>query len=398
VIKWIKSYGYAGTQSHDLAENDEGGVVIIGSGCIGHNFIIYTDSLGNVKWSKSYPMVTVTGGQDILRLSSTEYLISGMATNWTMNAGFLMSVSKTGVCNWYKHYDISSQVNCWFKKTIPLHTGGFASLMRVSYNGKTGCAIIRTGSTGAPLWHKTFFFPSTIETEDIIALDKEGAFMVAGMITYSGIASTQGLLIKADSSGNFLWAKTTGKGFNQGQGADRMTNLLASEKDTYYATGFAEGGNLWLLKDSLGLCNSMSDQTVTSNSNLILSNGLPVPVNVSFSVTSLSYTVGGGYHVKSIVCSENLPLLVGIKGEKRANDSFSFFPNPAVNKIVLHYLGSETTETIKIIDMSGRNVQNHVLTNAADHELRLDLSPGVYQIVLSRGQKNITKRLVIIGE
>jgi PKD repeat protein len=108
-------------------------------------------------------------------------------------------------------------------------------------------------------------------------------------------------------------------------------------------------------------------------------------------------SVSGNYYVVytdingCTAASALFNFIIGIEDEPGI--SFSIYPNPASEKVILD-AGTIVKANIKIMDLSGRTVIN---TKMNQSQLQVDLSAlasGVYMIKVEYGSKSITKKIV----
>jgi hypothetical protein len=196
------SYGGASIQKIQITS--DGGNILIGYGPdslnINHsrNYIIKTDSLGNIQWSR---FIKDTASMLVECITETNggYLIGGIY--YTPRFGFLLKIDMSGNILWSKSYNGSQTIEL-FQKT----DRGFILLgMGTSYNG--GIYLAEIDSAGSVNWSRTFnsgwFFP-----QGIVPTEDKGFIVVAKKESYTYGKGNEADVIRFDSLGNMVWARS----------------------------------------------------------------------------------------------------------------------------------------------------------------------------------------------
>lgn len=112
-LMWAKTYG--GTrmeQCNDVIQTNDGGYALTGFTdsygitTEGDVFIIKTDSLGNIQWTKTYGGSDEENGQDIIQTSDGGYLVGGGTFSFGAGDfdGYLLKTDSSGDLIWSKTY------------------------------------------------------------------------------------------------------------------------------------------------------------------------------------------------------------------------------------------------------------------------------------------------------
>jgi PKD repeat protein len=114
--------------------------------------------------------------------------------------------------------------------------------------------------------------------------------------------------------------------------------------------------------------------------------------------TSDNYTPtqGGTYYViytDANGCTSTSNSLVSTVGLEEENISFSIYPNPATDKLVID-AGSLVKANIKIMDLSGRTVISTKMNQSMYQVDLTTLANGVYMLKIEFGNKTITKKII----
>ena len=98
---------------------------------------------------------------------------------------------------------------------------------------QTDMVVIKFNSLGEKIWNKTFGQKNTVS--DIgydIDIDNDDNILLVGTTSSPGL-STQSLLVKLDSSGNYLWNETWG-----GSGEEKSSGIGVDSQGNVYVTGY----------------------------------------------------------------------------------------------------------------------------------------------------------------
>ncbi len=250
---WTKTIGGANHDyGFDIQQTTDSGYVITGHTRIydiydGDLWLIKTNSLGDTIWTKTYGGDYRDDGTSVQQTIDGGYIITG-STRSIFPPDYFMWLIKTdslGDLQWSKNY--SDGFGSSVKQTLD---GGYIlSGSTPDYEGYQVAWLLKTDSLGVVIWSKTYsrgWGSSVQQTSD-------SGYIVTGIIE-KGLSNDDVLLIKTDSSGDTLWTKTYGEEEfdNWGRSVQQCTD------GGYIITGstqspIGETGDLWLLKtDSSG--------------------------------------------------------------------------------------------------------------------------------------------------
>ncbi|MHA2210163.1 MAG: hypothetical protein ACXABV_13445 [Candidatus Thorarchaeota archaeon] len=165
-------------------------------------YLARTDASGNVQWNHAYGGLDVDVGYSVIE---------------TFDGGFVVAGS----------------------------TNSYGS-------GNTSMWLIRTNSTGHPIWDNSYGGTKRDECYDLAECD-DGGFIIAGETFSYGVGENDVILVRTDIFGNVTWLKTFG-----GAGEDRATSIVKCGAREYVISAttnsFGAGSyDMWLIRiDSLG--------------------------------------------------------------------------------------------------------------------------------------------------
>src|SRR5690606_17778373 len=196
----------------------DGGCITAGEANNNQNggiFLMKTDSLGNLKWTKIYnDIFNHVSVRSAIQTQDNGFVVTGSVIDYdsTGNASdaFLMKTDDTGKVLWFKCYggkeDEAAYSVAQTKDRGFIMTGGASGF---SYSGMY---VIKTDSLGDIIWTKTYgdssgYFPIGTHIKEV-----EDGYALGGRNYRTG-SKTAFCLIKLDTAGNFLWAKEYKGGF-----------------------------------------------------------------------------------------------------------------------------------------------------------------------------------------
>lgn len=261
--QWFKTYGGLGEDGgKQVLQTSDGGFIVAGlshAGVGGYDMtLLKIDANGAVQWSKVFGAGADDYGLYAHETSDKGYIFTGFSSG----VGFggtdvsLIKTDSSGNLQWMKLYGGTGED--WGDYVEETSDGGF---IVVGYTTSFGAGdydiyLLKVNSAGTLQWSKTYGGP---------AGDASSAWGISGKITNDkgimlcanttnwGAGNSDVLLIKADSVGNLLWAKTYG-GINEEQPrfADQTPDngyILSG-----YTTSFGAGDfDAYLVKtDSVG--------------------------------------------------------------------------------------------------------------------------------------------------
>jgi len=220
-MQWNRTYGGIGADwAASLVETPDGGYVIAGTfnytavteGWGGGDFwLIKTDTLGNMGWSRTYGGTGNDEAYSLVATSDGGYAIAGA---WNS-------------------------------------TGPF-------WSGYTDYWLVKTDALGNMQWNKTYGGTGGAEVARSLVATSDGGYAIAGTYDYTGAWGMDYLddddfwLVKTDSLGDMNWSRTY-----SGGKADHAYSLVATSDGGYAIAGtydyamdifYSNRGDFWLVK------------------------------------------------------------------------------------------------------------------------------------------------------
>lgn len=376
-LQWSKTYGgtneeygYYGQQTSD------GGYIICGFGGIISMYIIKTDMLGNIVWSNTYNGTYDSGGRCIIETSDGGYAATGFTTASTGDGDILLlKMDSNGNTVWCKSYGGTGfDMGSFIQQTSD---GGYIITGQTESfgQGADDIYLIKTNSNGNLLWSKVYG-DTYYDKGYSVKQTNEGGYIICGS-TYPNYTNTSALLIKTNGSGNKVWSKS--------YGGSTSTSSASSVQQTtdggYIVAGTDSLYNIYLIKTDID-GNSGCNQSI---SNIIETSPITNTNNITLQKTS-TLTIGNpatqekkGLTVNTLCASSDI-------SEISSNTSIYLYPNPTNGRINIQIPKQfEKTKTLEVYDCLGQ-----LLLTKTDNFSDIDissLSNGLYFLVLTNVEK-----------
>ena len=255
-------------------------------------FVVKLDSSGNLLWAKTIGGKGYDYGNSIQQTLDRGYIITGE----TSNSGskyfldiFVVKLDSSGNLLWaktigeisYDDYSNSVYETLDGGYIIAGHTFGFGA-------GNFDVFIIKLDASGSFSWAKTIGGPEKDESYSI-QQTLDGGYIIVGETESFGVGESDIFVVKLDSSGNLLWAKTIG-----GPEKDESYSIQQTSDGGYIIVGDTSSikkrnYDIFVIKlDSSGNvpeCNLITSQTPS------VSSQSPINVSQTPSISSQNPTV-----------------------------------------------------------------------------------------------------------
>lgn len=439
-IQWKKKYGTP-TQTETgnfVTQTSDGGFLLTGYIAVSSQnqdyFVVKTDANGDTLWVRSYGVTANDYGNSCMELSSGNFLVTGVsvigsskaailrldASGNLLSANFMSPVFPTtsmkGKIVSYNEMLVTGAVDMMLYADTAGVFGGQSNI-QLSGAGNSADAIrtvtgfnVATGTSGigAPTgtaiaiysappfgiagtpWIKQYTSSGNALTATAIAQGADFGYAVGGHI--SGLSgSNQGLMIlKTDSSGNFLWAKK----YTPANGLEYVSSSLSSTWDG----GFALTGYVFY--------NSTADLVIVKTNNAGISgcNETTVSITASAAVTNPSSPLGpvsstltnSGTWVAATTSTSGsnnlLCITVGLNEIENSGAGSILYPNPFHDDLSISSTSNKTTWTIT--DVAGKVILREAVNGTISPSLR-HLSPGIYFIEVEDEHSKLVREKVL---
>ncbi len=210
---WERTYGGTGAdEGQSVQQTFDGGYIIAGF-LGGDVYLIKTDAFGDTLWTKTYGGVWGDRGYSVQQTSDSGYIVAG--STFSFEAEFrrgdvyLIKTDTYGDTLWTKIYGTdSTDVAYSVQQTSD---GGYiiGGVTNFTTTGASDVYLVKTDSNGDSLWARSY---GGLGFEGAYSLDQtsDGGYILTGWTDSFGAGATDVYVVKTDSSGDTLWTKTYG--------------------------------------------------------------------------------------------------------------------------------------------------------------------------------------------
>ena len=348
----------------------------------------------NMLWTRTYGGSDNDWGYSVQQTSDGGFTVAGSTESFGAGAEdvWLIHTDATGDTLWTRTYGGSDYD--FGKSGQPTSDGGFivTGYNRSFSGGECDLWLIRTDAKGDTLWTRTYG-GSGGEAGWSVQQTSDGGFIVAGYTSSYGAGGDDVRLIRTDSLGGTLWARTYGGiagdvGYSVQQISDSGF-IVAGETQSFGAGG----GDVWLIRtDATG--DTLWTQTY-GGSDYDGGYSVQQTYDDGFIVAGMTQSFGTGsadvWLIKTDSLGNTAPLAVTHPrhGQSERFTLHPAYPNPFNPMTTIHYeLPVQAELTLTIYDILGREVARLVdsmqptgyhqaLWNGQDHAGR-EVPTGIY--------------------
>jgi len=291
-VQWFKDFGGPGDdRGLQVQETSDGGYIMSGNtssfGAGGWDaYLIKTDNLGNMIWSRTYGGGGTDYGNYVEQTDDGGYIIMG-STNSFGSGGWdlwMLKLDSTGLVQWNKTYGgIGNEGEHWHTKGTITSDGGYAiSSYTSSFGaGSNDFILIKTDTAGVVQWAKSYGGAGD-DQHRFMRECRDKGFILTGYSTSFGFGGNDYYLLKTDSAGILEWSYVYG-----GAGAEKAMCVQQANDNGFVmsgnATSFSPPGpgdlyDAYIVKtDSVGIVGCNQDTAATIVNSISPSVTIPAP-------------------------------------------------------------------------------------------------------------------------
>jgi hypothetical protein len=371
---WTRRYGGADHDGiHSLEITPDGGFIMAGythSYGSGNSdvYLIKTDSLGDVQWTRTYGGDTLDVGKCVRQTPDGGYIVAGSTVpeGASYEDMYLIKTTAIGDTIWTRTYG-DTFIDCCNAVEMT-SDGGYILVGRLA----SFILLVKVDSIGSEIWSHTY--GQGVGNEGYAVVETtDGGFIVTGRTKLYLNGPRVHYLFRTDQNGDTLWTSMGGYPYD-----NDLHTLVRTLDNAYIAAGGKSTGSLFITGDIYvikfdGAGNYLWEST--------------------YDVTSFEYaysiqrTVDDGYIITGLSTNEPLPMTdydilllkltpeLGIHEHKNIAVGDSDFGPTVVRGPLLLPLGKKC----KVFDITGRQVNVN------------RMSPGIY-FIASEGR--ITEKVI----
>jgi len=216
-VVWSKHYGGAYNEGgYAFVQTPDGGYAAVGStfsyGAGDHDvYLVRADSLGDTLWSHTYGGAMADYGHDILVTPDSGFLMVGTTLSFGRGKEdlYLIRTNRWGDLLWSRTHGGTQTDEGWSVR--PTRDGGYivCGTTASSGAGYGDLWLLKINSIGDSLWAKTFGGAGG-ESGFAVRETPDGGFIAVGCTGSFGEGYSSIYAVKVGSSGDSLWARTYG--------------------------------------------------------------------------------------------------------------------------------------------------------------------------------------------
>jgi len=241
-IVWDKAYGGSEVNwAEDIKPTADGGYIITGYMNIPDNndyniMLLKTDSGGNTEWLKNYGGSNWDLGHSVVETADSGFIVAGETYSFGNgdNDVFLLKTDKNGDSLWSEFYG-GSNTDIAYDISV-CHDGNFIVTGYTNSFGKGGfdSYLLKITPSGDTLWTRTYGDTLDDKTFSGIETQDHGIVLTGSTMNFNAMVQ-DGVIFKADSAGNFLWAGVIGGIYNE-----EFYDIFQNSDESLFMAGYTE--------------------------------------------------------------------------------------------------------------------------------------------------------------
>jgi len=309
-ITFQKAYRVSGNNiGYEVKQTLDGGYVVAGemaysTGGISGASILKLDAIGDTMWSKVYGNVGQAGDFfSIMQIMDGSYLACGRISDSSgYYSNVLIKTDSNGNLLWIKSYS-GVGLGLGYESFNILRQTSDNGYMLAGHNSISNLVLLKTDSSGVPIFCKTYSTPDPIDPGRIYAEQiNNGGFVLVSTVRDIVLNQNDIYAIKTDSLGNQIWSKKYGGpnedfGMSIQQTPDDNFVILghtfsfgAGLRDIYLIKVDSQGDVLWS-KTYGNSRNQFAISLLQTNSNELILYGVTDSSNSVVPVSDISFYI-----------------------------------------------------------------------------------------------------------
>lgn len=189
-VVWYKTYIYGFPQIYDIIRTSDNGFIACGEIGLQAGHIFKTDSLGNLRWQKTYPSGSYKWFNNIIEINDGFLLVGHDVDTSIVGEGTLTKIDSLGNIKWEKKYSISG-FSFFAKQIIESNNSYKLFGSGVDAQKQTLSNEILTVNPLGEILDTTFITPPpNWEYQLIDAYKKNNRYVISSIVNKPGLADT----------------------------------------------------------------------------------------------------------------------------------------------------------------------------------------------------------------
>ena len=220
ITEWLKTYGSNSKDvAYDLRQTYDGGYIVSGTtygfGLGADFYIVKTDSNGDTIWTRTYGSTNAEMGFSVEQTLDSGFILVGQTQLSLYKDILIIKINKSGTLQWSKTFGgIKDEYAYNIKKT---KDNNFIIIgATVSFGPAPGenLLLIKINNDGDTLWSKAYSCYQEEWGQNLIETS-EGGLILVSTIWGFGAGAFDIFILKTDSTGEVIWAKTYGTSLDE---------------------------------------------------------------------------------------------------------------------------------------------------------------------------------------
>jgi hypothetical protein len=384
-ILWRKAIGTAANETaNEVKVCKDKGFLIAGytkvSSTSNHSndaYVVKTDSLGNIMWTRAFHGYDNSNAYDIAEMINGDIMVTGLTIEPSIDV-FIARLGPAGNVKWMNKYGGAGD-----DRGMELVVNAQCEIYVTGLYNASRMLLMKVDSSGNLKWSKSYGGASNQWSYSICEAGG-GNFAICG---YDYV------LIKVDKNGDTLWTRSHGASL----ASEYAQKVNKASNGGYVITGYSnrsQSGNydlLVVLTDSLGNTNCETGRPQLSVNPLTIfqspSSLTVTSLGAAISVSSSAVAIG----TVEVVCVNSVSL-----EEHKFTDRFHLSPNPTSG--ILRIAASDMTglKKINITNSLGQIVGRFEWTGDPMEISVSRLDIGIYMIILESDAGTYSKKFIKI--
>ncbi len=392
-------YHSATNLAWDMIADGRGGVMMVGGGCNGNNFVIRSDNHLNLEWQKGYGFQSTATATAITLLNNGNFVVAGYSYNGSDNRPYcIYSIDPQGTLLWSKVIFGFGETRVL--KILELSNGDLA-LLSVSKPLPLPTAddaiIMRLNAEAELVWTRRISTTGWEALNDMVEL-QDGSIMFVGYNSYG--TGNDAMIGTISGEGEVGFLLNIPAQANNNLTAESITSIAPICEDKFAVFGFLDGIGMAFINDKgEGFCESeLIPQTVFS---VTTPEQPPVPGNLventlNFDVQDFNLTASDALLTDHIYCDfvdpEATECLSTNVSDVINNPNIEIHPNPVNHRLSIS--SDVQIDRIEVFSNEGAAKQvNHSNLKLLDVS---SFSPGIYYIKIHTATESTIHRFIKI--
>jgi hypothetical protein len=237
-MQWFRIFGGSDyDEALSVKQTNDSGYILTGVTCsfgVGpcDMYLVKTDNQGDTVWTRTYGRSYTDGARSVCQTTDGGYILAGSSTPFlgALIEIYLVKTDSNGDTLWTRTYGGSDHQGAYSVQQT--RDGGYIIAgCNPIHGGVHDIYLLKVDSLGDTLWARTYGGP---DDDNIRSVQQtmDGGFIMVGWTDSYGAGSDDAYVVKTDSLGDILWSRTLG-----GSNYDWAYDVQQTEDADYIIAG-----------------------------------------------------------------------------------------------------------------------------------------------------------------